>query len=246
MSYKHGIAVKHVGPATRPEQDAAVRPPRDVMALLTEGGKPPYADGQAPGVYWNFLREPAKKKAPMLPLQRLRLWEAGGKLITLDQALTTMSNPGFDLKGRRVLMSSPDQLWEFDLDTRSGKPLEVGELALQGQRYLDPAYLADGRILFVLADEQKSTGYVCSREGNRLTQVYSAPLSSRFLLVDGRALVGGLNPIWVLKAGPRAFEPVATIPAQDAFWLHTFDGRVLRYTEQGCEELIGVARACDP
>ena len=99
------LRLVRIGDATDLRDDDDVKPSRELVTKLTEGGLPPFRVAQAPGVYWTMLHEPAKATDQELaPIRRLRVWRPSSGIITMNDHVSPSSEPGFRDDASKALL----------------------------------------------------------------------------------------------------------------------------------------------
>jgi hypothetical protein len=241
MSDSQAFRWERVSAETRFQRDPALAIPPDVDKLLTDGAVPPHRIFQTAGVYYYFGREPLDpKNKKAVPGARLRLWTKSDGLIVVEDPWAIGAEATFDLPRRRAVVASASDdarresaLFEVDLDARRKKLLTVEERA--DKWAFDSAfYLADGSI----AARSRGRIYPMTRRGDHLTPgAFDLDTGdSAYIAVSGRLVV---TPATIWEIDAAGAQKVAEFPGGLGLCVHAFDGRVLRYTREGCDRLIG-------
>jgi hypothetical protein len=233
---------ERISTETRHQRDPSLAIPTEVHALLTEGFLAPHRGvRQARGVYYYFGHLLAATAADQRnPKTQLRAWTKQDGLVAFDDKWPIGPNADFDRdRGRILVASTSDEdrkipaLFEIDWNTRRRRELLVidrpGEMSLSS-----PFYLRDDGI----AVRSQNRVRVLARDGDRLT-VTNLALDVGdiiYLGARGRLIV---TPTAIWNVDTTRIEQVAEFPEVLATCVQSFDGRVLRYTRDGCDELVG-------
>jgi hypothetical protein len=232
---------ERVSSETRWQRDRSVAIPSDVEKLLVEGFLAPHRVRQAPGVYYYFghlLAETATEKRN--PKTRLKAWTQAAGLILFEDSWPIGPNAAFDLdNGRLIVSTASDEEREvpalFEIDWRSRQRRRLAVLDRPSELGLSSAfYLRDGGI----AVRSRNQVRVLRREGDTLalTSVTLEVGDIIHLGVAGRLVVTP-TAIWAIDT--HGVTQVAEFPPVLGTCIEDFHGRVLRYTKQGCDVLIG-------
>ncbi len=173
-------------------------------------------------------------------MRRLRVWRPSSGIITMIDQVAPSSEPGFRADARKALLGVlPDQLWEVDLESGAGRPLDTS--GLESNTMTRPAYLADGRLLFCVSSKGKMVVHACSRDGDRLTPAFSAAVEAHYLVVGGRFVVLTSEvAIKVFECQADELEMVAELSAPDGLCELRFDGKLVHYSDDGAYEILGL------
>jgi hypothetical protein len=239
MSSSQAFRWERVSDQTRFQRDPTLAIPAEVTGLLTEGALAPHRIHQERGVYWYFGHVLATtKKDKRNPKTRLKLWTEADGLIAIDESWPIGPEATFDLDRRRALVASASDeartigaLFEIDLNTRKRRQLEIvnpGDITGWSGAF----YLSDGGI----AARWRTRLHVFHRDGDRLTLApFDMEIGEFFYVgVAGRFAV---TPAAIWDVDSTGIRQVAEFPGVLGNCQLAFDGRVLRYTNAGCDRL---------
>lgn len=242
MSDSQAFRWEHVSDETRFRQDLERALPPEAQKLLTEGASPPHKGIlQGPGFFYYFAREPAETKLDkQYPKSRLRVWTEADGLIAMKERWPMGGQVDIDLPRRRaIVVKAVDDartktgLFDVDLDSREVRQLELAD-GVDATAMMCPVLLADGNVAVKVGKLVR----VLLREGDRLKLApFEVDTGDRVHVgAAGRLL---LFPTAIFEVDGAGIRKVAEFPEVMADFQHAFDGRVLRYTKHGCDQLIG-------
>ena len=178
-------------------------------------------------------------------MPRLRLWTEADGLIAMKERWPMGGQVDFDLQRRRALVFSAvddartkmgffDLDLDLDLDSRELRQLQLLVDDADVMAMARPVLLADGNVAVKVGTKVR----VLLREGDRLKLAPFEVDIGNFIYVGaaGRLL---LLPSVIFEVDGAGIRKVAELPDVLTSFQHAFDGRVLRYTKHGCEQLIG-------